>query len=395
MPAFRPFAIPRAHGSSYKEVIPPGHHAPLDRMLETHVTDVMWQAVGEGIPDILMKLDADGTILFLNRSAGSTPPNELVGSNLFDYIPAVSHARVWMAMQDVFKRGEIRSLELTLTGRDGRVRWLQASGGPFRNGDQVVAATVLARDITTSKSTEFALSQLERQIQQLQKLDSLGHITGGIAHDFSNILVVIRASVELLLPVLPAGSNEHEGALAIWNAAERGAELTRRLMAFARSGEAGREMLDINPVVDHVCHLLDRLLRTGITIQKRLHPEPVQVLAERGQLDSVLTNLVLNARDAIARGGLITVATRVDAARGEAVLSVIDTGVGMDEPTQRRIFEPFFTTKPEGRGTGLGLSTVAMVVELLGGRIAVKSKVSVGTTIDVILPRAIPEGVDG
>ena len=354
----------------------------------------MWYALGAGIPDVLLKLDADGTIRFANRTAGSTTPAEVIGNNVFDYVPAVSHARVWMVLQDVFKRGETRTIELPITLRDGRIRWFQASAGPFRDGDGVVGATVLARDITTLKSTEFALHQLERQIQQLQKLDSLGQIAGGIAHDFNNILIIIRASVDMLLPALPTGSNEHEGALAIWMAAERGAQLTRQILAFARAGGPAREILDLNSVVDHVTGMLERLLGTGITMQKRLHLGPVQVLAERAQLDQVLSNLVLNARDATQAGGIVTLATRVDQGHDEVVLSVIDTGVGMDEVTQRRAFEPFYTTKPEGRGTGLGLSTVAMIVELLGGRINVKSKVGVGTTFDVILPRAHPERAD-
>ena len=358
------------------------------------MTDEVWRALGAGIPDILMKLDGDGTIRFLNRSPGTSLADDIIGQNVFDYVPAVSHARVWMVLQDVFKRGETHSIELPITFRDGRIRWFQASAGPYRAPDGIAAATVLARDITTLKSTEFALHQLERQIQQLQRLDSLGQIAAGIAHDFNNIIVVIRASVDLLLPTLAAGSDEHQGALAIRMAAERGAQLTRQILAFARAGEPARELLDLNAVVEHVSRLLEPLLGSGITIQKRLHSGLAQVLAERGQLDQILSNLVLNARDATQPSGIITLATRVDAGRSEVVLSVIDTGAGMDEVTQRRAFEPFYTTKPEGRGTGLGLSTVAMIVEQLGGRITVKSKVGVGTTCDVMLPRAHPERAD-
>jgi signal transduction histidine kinase len=146
--------------------------------------------------------------------------------------------------------------------------------------------------------------------------------------------------------------------------------------------------VDVNVVVEDVFRMLSRLLGRDIRLQRRLHPGVAQVRAERGQVEQVLSNLVLNARDALPAGGTITVATRVDPARGEVVLSVIDTGRGMDDITRRRIFEPFFTTKVPGRGTGLGLSTVALIAELLGGRVVVKSTLGIGTTIDVILPHA-------
>lgn len=355
------------------------------------MTDEMWRALGAGIPDILMKLDVDGTILYMNRSSGDLSPDEVIGSSVFRYAPAASQGRLQMALRDVVERGEIRSIELPITLRDGRVRWFQASAGPLRDGTRVLSATVIARDVSAWKTAEFALRQLERQIQQFQKLDSLGQIAGGIAHDFNNLLVVIQSSVDMLLPALPAGSDEHEDALAIRTAAERGSQLTRQILAFARNSEPRREFVDVNATVEHVSQMLERVIGPHIVIQPHLHAGGVAVLAERAQLDQVLANLLLNARDAMPGGGSIAVTTRLDSGGEEVVLRVSDTGVGMDDATVGRIFEPFFTTKPPGRGTGLGLSTVSMIVKQLGGRITVQSRKGVGTTFELTFPRSRPE----
>lgn len=352
-------------------------------------TDALWGALGGSVPDILMLLDSEGTILFINRPLRGKRADELVGTAVFDLLPVAARARVWVALRDVFKRSETSTLELTVTRSNGQVRWFQASAGPFRDGGRIIGATVLARDITSTKATEFALRQLERQLEQLQRLDLLGQLVTGIVHDFGNLLVIIRASIDAVMPALTEGSAESDAALAIWTAAERGRELIRQIMAFVRSGVQVREPVDVNVVIEDVFLMLNRVLGGDITLQKRLAPGTVQVLAERGQLDQILANLVVNARDALPSGGTITMATRMDAARNEVVLSVTDTGSGMDDITQRRIFEPFFTTKARGHGTGLGLSTVAMIAELLGGRVVVKSTIGVGTTIDVILPGAL------
>lgn len=354
-------------------------------------TDALWPSLGASIPDILMLLDAEGTILFINRPPRGMPADEAVGTSVFDLLPTAARARAWTALRDVFKRSEITTMELTVTRPNGQLRWIQASAGPFREGGRVLAATVLARDITSTKATEFTLQQLERQLQQLQKVDLLGQLVPGIVHDFANLLIIIHASIDALLAALPADSAERDAALAIWTAAARGRELTRQVMAFVRTGALAREPVDVNFVVEDVFVMLTRLLGRDIRLQKRLHPGALEVLADRGQLDQVLLNLVVNARDALPSGGTITVATRVEVARQEVVLSVTDTGSGMDELTQRRAFEPFFTTKARGHGTGLGLSTVAMIAELLGGRIAIKSTIGVGTTIEVILPQPLPE----
>ena len=354
-------------------------------------TDDLWPSLGASLPDMLMLLDPDGTILFINRPLDGLSADDVVGTNVFDLVPTAYHARASAILEDVFGHSRIGILEFPIMRATGERCWVQASAGPYRDGNRVLATTVLVRDITPAKATEFALQQLERQLQQVQKLDLVGHFASGIVHDFANLLMIIRASIEAMLLTLPTHGPERDAAISVQTAAIRGHELTRQLMAFIRAGEPTGDTVDLNVVVEAAFAMLSRLLGRDIRLQIRLHPGLVYVLAERGQLEQVLSNLVLNASDALPPGGTITIATRVEPSRDEVLLSVIDSGAGMDDVTQRRIFEPFFTTKVSGRGTGLGLSTVALIAERLGGRVVVKSALGVGTTIDVILPLMRPK----
>ena len=241
--------------------------------------------------------------------------------------------------------------------------------------------------------------QIEHRTQQLmqaQKMQALGLLAGGIAHDFNNMLTVIFGRAQVLLDRLPHDARARQDADAIGEAAERASALTRQLLAFSRKQLLERHTLDLNAVIVDMAKMLRRLIGENITVVTTLTRAAAWVNVDRGQLEQVILNLAVNARDAMPNGGHLTLATDhvdVEADGGRlppgrfVALVVSDTGVGMDAATQQHIFEPFYTTKPAGEGTGLGLSTVYGVVEQHGGHIAVHSVPGAGTTFHIHLPR--------
>jgi len=255
------------------------------------------------------------------------------------------------------------------------------------------ARLVLARDVSAQR-------QLEEQLRQSQKMEAVGQLAGGIAHDFNNLLTAILGSTQLLLHSTPPGDPRREDAEEIRHAGLRAAELTRQLLAFSRRQVLAPKVLDLNAVVANVDRMLRRLLGEDVELVTSLQPAAGAVNADPGQLEQVLLNLAVNARDAMPGGGRLSIGTtrvtfqeepaerRHRMPAGDYVcLAVADTGVGMDETTQAHLFEPFFTTKEVGKGTGLGLATVYGIVKQSGGYIWVYSEVGHGTTVKVYLPR--------
>ena len=231
------------------------------------------------------------------------------------------------------------------------------------------------------------LVRLNEELRQAHKLEAVGRLAGGIAHDFNNLLLAQRGYAELALWNIECGDIDalHDDIGEIVAAGERGASLTRQLLAFARRQRLEPAVLDLSAVVADLERLLRPLVGDHIEVTSTLAPEPVPVLADRGQLEQVITNLVINARDAMPNGGTLRVAVASAEGGRTAVLEVADSGVGMDDATQARIFEPFFTTKG-AEGTGLGLSTVHGIVTQSGGRISLRSAPGSGTTFSVLLP---------
>lgn len=251
------------------------------------------------------------------------------------------------------------------------------------------------------RSLRYALErkQAEQRLRQSQKMEALGHLAGGIAHDFNNLLGVILGNAEILQDCALKGDVPPRAVQRIREAAKSAVSLIDQLLAFSRRQSLKSSVLNLNDIVEHEGRLLRDLIRESITLDMRLDPAAGSVRGDRGQIEQVILNLAVNARDAMSRGGTLTIETanidihdghfagagRVDPGR-YVMLAVTDTGAGMDAETQSRMFEPFYTTKE--RGTGLGLATVGGIVAQSGGYISVHSKVGHGTTIRILFPRA-------
>jgi two-component system, cell cycle sensor histidine kinase and response regulator CckA len=290
--------------------------------------------------------------------------------------------------------GDVTNVQLTVRGlrKDGEVIQVEAYCSATEFGGQpAILATV--NDISDRV-------KLEDQLRQAQKMEAVGRLAGGIAHDFNNLLTAIRGNAELMShrvakdPAMAAEVDE------ILHAADRAASLTRQLLAFSRKQVLQPVKIDINEIVNAVARMARRLIGTEVQLKLQLATTVAQVLADPAQVEQVLLNLIVNARDAMPSGGMINVQTvnvQLDAQAPEIVqagiapgafvlLAVSDSGIGMDQATQARIFEPFFTTKETGRGTGLGLSTVYGIIRQTGGAITVHSERGKGASFRVYLP---------
>jgi len=294
--------------------------------------------------------------------------------------------------------GSVWTGEFHNVKKDGEPFWELASIAPVRDRrGEITHFVAVKEDITERKATE-------ERLRQAQKMEVIGQLTGGIAHDFNNFLAIIVGNLQLLEEELAEDDDNRELiADAIWSA-ERGAELTRRLLAFARRQQLHPEATDLNRTLRAVTKLLHRTLGERIEVRTDLAEKLWEAMIDRGQLETSLVNLAVNARDAMPDGGVLTITTKnvvlgedtaevggaVALSPGEyAMIAVSDTGVGMSAKVLNRIFEPFFTTKRFGQGSGLGLSMVYGFVRQSGGSIAVESEADLGTTIRLYLPRAV------
>jgi signal transduction histidine kinase len=236
------------------------------------------------------------------------------------------------------------------------------------------------------------LTDTEHRLRQSQKVETIGMLASGIAHDFNNLLTVINGTAELAAARLPSHDPAQRDLEDIATVGQQAAALTRQLLSFSRSRPARSTRFDLNVSASNMKSLLSRLIGKSVAVTVHTASVALPVRADAAQIDQVLLNLAVNARDAMPEGGSLRIETRL-ASSGDAELLVSDTGVGMDEATRARIFEPFFTTKEAGKGTGLGLSTVQSIVQQAGGSIEVHSTPGRGTTFIVRLPHPGPDTV--
>jgi two-component system, cell cycle sensor histidine kinase and response regulator CckA len=261
--------------------------------------------------------------------------------------------------------------------KDGSIIWVEASGHAFEL-DGRKARLVVIYDVTARRAAE-------NQVRQLQKMEAVGLLAGGIAHDFNNVLTAIQAHADFAGASLPAEHPARADVQEILRAARQAAGLTQRLLTFSRRTVIDPQPIDLNRTIVELQHMLRRLIGEDIALRTVPRARQARIRADRGDLEQVLLNLAVNARDAISDGGTLVIET-ADLASGMVRLSVTDNGVGMDAATATRIFEPFFTTKEPGKGTGLGLSTVYGIVQQSGGQIQVISEPGQGTTFQLDFP---------
>jgi len=309
-------------------------------------------------------------------------------------------ARATATCREAIRRAVDHELEYRAVAGDGREIWLRDIVHVLRDpGGRAAQLRGLTVDISEQKRAQEALRQTEEQLRQAQKMDAVGKLAGGIAHDFNNLLMVIQGDSDLILRRLPEGDPLRANAEGIRQAAGQATALTGKLLAFSRKQVLAPTVLDINRVVTGVHTMLERLIGETIELVTITAPDLGWVKADAGQIEQLLLNLAVNARDAMPDGGRLTIETgnlELDAAEAArrgveagayVALDVSDTGVGLDADVKAHLFEPFFTTKDHGKGTGLGLSTVYGIVEQSGGFVTVESEPGKGAAFRVLLPR--------
>jgi two-component system, cell cycle sensor histidine kinase and response regulator CckA len=349
------------------------------------------------VPHFIFAKDLEGRFLLVNRAvaeAYGTTVEGITGRTDADFASSPEEVRRFRSDDlEVIQSGRPKIIELEqITDAQGVVRHLHTMKIPFSTAWAGTPAVLgVATDISERLRAEARLRERDEQLRQDQKMRAIGQLAGGLAHDFNNLLTVILGNVEPLLDAIPPGERWRREAEQIRLAAERAAALTGQLLAFSRKQVVAPASLDLNEVVRETEQILERLIGEHIRLSTDFGQELPRVRMDRSQVEQLLLNLTVNARDAMPEGGRLHFATALGAplpAHGDELptvrLTVRDTGAGMDTETRARAFEPFFTTKAQG--TGLGLATVYAIVEQAGGTVTLASELGRGTTVEILLP---------
>jgi two-component system cell cycle sensor histidine kinase/response regulator CckA len=376
-------------------------HVERLRLLETGVSrlnDIVMitkaQPLSEPGPEILYVNDAFTRVTGYSREeAIGRTPRILQGPETDRAALADLHAAL--------ARGEPHRTELLNYAKAGIPYWIEIDITPVTDDTGAVTHFVsVERDVTEQRRTAQALHQSEERLRQAQKMEAIGTLAGGVAHDFNNLLSVILSYTSLMLEELKPSDPERTDLLEVHKAGLRATDLTRQLLAFSRKQILQPAVIDINIIVENVKNMLGRVVGEDVELLVLTKPDAGKIFGDAGQIEQVIMNLVVNARDAMPDGGTLTLETssvvlddfyasaHPGATAGPHVLlAVSDTGIGMDRATREHVFEPFFTTKEQGKGTGLGLATVLGIVQQSGGHVWLYSEPGQGTTFKIYLPR--------
>jgi two-component system cell cycle sensor histidine kinase/response regulator CckA len=342
-------------------------------------------AIVHSSDDAIIAKSLDGTIRSWNPAAERMfgyAADEIVGRSILTLVPPELHPEEEAILARIRAGEHVTHYETSRVRKDGRRIIISLTISPLHNASgALIGASAIKRDITLQR-------RLEEQLRQAQKMEALGKLAGGIAHDFNNILTIIQGFASFVGKTLGPASPAHDDVMGITRATERAAGLIGQLLTFSRQQPLRLEVFDLSTLVQETASMLGRLIGEQIHLELRLAGEPALVQADRNQLSQVLINLALNARDAMPTGGTLTLGTYVDPVARQVILSIRDTGLGMDAVTRSHLFEPFFSTKPRGQGTGLGLATAYGIVSTAGGHIDVSSEPGHGSVFRVLLPRS-------
>lgn len=371
------------------------------------------QTILDSVSAYISYKDRGGRYIRVNKALADVahiPQQDWTGKTFAEIVPTCEEVGAY-ADEEVLATGKSRHSPLEALELPAETRWIQSDRVPCRdNNGAVVGVIALSVDVTDRMEAERALACKDEQLRQSQKMEAIGQLAGGIAHDFNNLLTAISGYTELARAELEPSGSASEMLFAVSKAADRAASLTRQLLAFGRKQPLRLAELDLNDVVSGMTDMLERLIGADIELLTELDEDLGKIEADTSQIEQVVMNLAVNARDAMLHGGKLSISTSMakpdDVSRYEdaeecdrdyVCLRVTDTGVGMDRKTMAQIFEPFYTTKRPGVGTGLGLSVVDGIAEQHGGWVNVQSKPERGTSFSVYLPVAperLPEDTE-
>ena len=385
------------------------------KIKELERSESRYRLLAENISDVIWMLDLNMDILYISPSIepmGGFSPEELEGISFLRLL-APDHAdlfsdRISKGINEPSCSGDTPPamvIELLQANKDGTTTWIEAKVSCFSGDGEERKILGISRDITDRKQAEKEKQEIQEQLLQSQKMESIGTLAGGIAHDFNNLLTIINGYSGLILGKLEADHPLYKKIDAISHAGGRAEDLTRQLLAFSRKQIYSPKILDINATVSSLDKLLRRLIGEDIHVETILDKNIGMILADRTQIEQIFTNLVVNARDALAGSCKKNLKKRITIETGQTLFlpqavkkmnlshpgqyvffSVSDNGRGMDKEIQKRIFEPFFTTKPTDKGTGLGLAMIYGIVQQNQGNIQVYSEPDQGTLFKIYWP---------
>jgi len=369
------------------------------RALET--SERRFRLLAENSTDMITALDRHGTLLYASPShldGIGIAPEDLVGSPAYARVHPDDVATVVETIERGFDARSPGGASFRYRHADGRWLWLEARGRVFQNPDAELRAVITARDVTARVEAEAATRELEAQLSQMQRLEAVGRLAGGIAHDFNNLLTAMLGHLEAAEERDAAGQPVAEELAEMGAVVRRAADLTQQLLSLGRSRATDPYGVDPGEAIASLASVIRRVIGEDVELHVEIEPALPHVRLDPTQIDQILMNLVINARDAMPEGGRLSIRAwcqapdapapaSCDGSAGEEVwIEVRDDGTGMDAATCERVFDPFFTTKHSGRGAGLGLSTVYQVVRQASGRIDLHSEPGEGTTVSIRLP---------